>query len=124
MSVDTMQTMDKWQEFYNTIKADSWPECPSESDFVNLPEEIRTECQAQFGYVPGSFQKQSKLPNKKFPIYTETACQLKWSWSTVYLTTENTASCHRTNHHRFDTDTFDFHNTPSKLKHRIRWWCQ
>ena len=115
-----MQTMDKWQEFYNTIKADSWPECPSESDFVNLPEEIRTECQTQFGYVPGSFQKQSKLTNKKFPIYTETACQLKWSWSTVYLTTENTASCHRTNHHRFDTDTFDFHNTPSKLKDRQR----
>jgi hypothetical protein len=34
------------------------------------------------------------------------------------LTTEETASCHRTDHHRFDTDQFDFHNTPSKLQDR------
>ena len=112
--------MNKWQEFYNTIKANGWPECPSESDFINLPEEIRLECQTEFGYVPGSFQKQSKLLNKKFPILTDTACQLKWTWSTIYLTTETTASCHRTKHHQFDTEKFDFHNTPSKLHDRER----
>jgi pyruvate-formate lyase-activating enzyme len=110
--------MTTWQEFYTEIKDPSWPACDSESDFAHLPEIIRQECQNQFGYVPGSFRKQSKLTNKKFPIYTDTACQLKWNWSTVYLTTEKTASCHRTNHHHFDTDAFDFHNTPEKIQDR------
>ena len=55
-----------------------------------------------------------------FPIHTDTACQLKWNWSTIFLTTEETASCHRTNHHKFDTDKFNFHNTPNKLEDRRR----
>jgi len=112
--------MSNWQEFYNSIKADHWPNCDRESDFDHLPAEIRSECQNQFGYVPGSFRKQSKLKNKIFPIQTGTACQLKWTWSTIYLTTDTTASCHRTNHHKFDTEQFDFHNTPSKLQDRKR----
>ena len=73
-----------------------------------------------FGYQPGQFLKTSKLPYRVFPIKTATACQLKWNWSTVYLTTEHTASCHRTNHHKFDTEKFDFHNTPEKLDDRQR----
>ena len=60
------------------------------------------------------------MVNRAFPIKTATACQLKWTWSTVYLTTEKTASCHRTNHHRFDVEQFDFHNTPEKLQDRQR----
>jgi len=60
------------------------------------------------------------LPQKVFPIKSETACQLKWSWSTLFLTTEETASCHRTNMHRFDTSSFNFHNTPTKLEDRER----
>lgn len=60
------------------------------------------------------------MTQKVFPINTETACQLKWNWSTLFLTTETTASCHRTFQHKFDTDTFDFHNTPSKLRDRER----
>jgi hypothetical protein len=71
-----------------------------------------------FGYTPGQFKKTSKLVNRVFPIKTATACQLKWNWSTIFLSTEETASCHRTDHHRFDTDQFDFHNTPSKLQDR------
>jgi sulfatase maturation enzyme AslB (radical SAM superfamily) len=51
---------------------------------------------------------------------SDTACQLKWTWSTIFLTTETTASCHRTNHHKFDTDTFNFHNTDKKLDDRKR----
>ena len=102
------------------IKDPSWPDCQSENDFDFLPEWIRQECQNQHGYVPGSFRKQNKLINKKFPISTSTACQLKWTWSTIYLTTEKTASCHRTNHHQFDTDLFDFHNTPEKIQDRNR----
>jgi organic radical activating enzyme len=57
---------------------------------------------------------------KVFPIKTATACQLKWSWSTIFLTTETTASCHRADHHKFDTNTFNFHNTPRKLNDRKR----
>jgi MoaA/NifB/PqqE/SkfB family radical SAM enzyme len=110
--------MSTWQEFYNQIRDPGWPNCEQESGFEHLPEAVRLECQNQFGYLPGSFQKQNKLINKKFPIQTATACQLKWTWSTVYLTTEKTASCHRTDHHQFNTDTFDFHNTPQKIQDR------
>lgn len=55
-----------------------------------------------------------------FPIQTATSCKLKWNWSTVFLTSEETGSCHRCNHHKFDTETFDFHNTPTKLDDRAR----
>lgn len=112
--------MSTWQEFYNEIRDDSWPDCNHEANFDQLPTHIKSECINNFGYVPGSFRKTSKLTNKVFPIKTDTACQLKWNWSTVFLTSEETASCHRTNHHKFDTDQFDFHNTPSKLDDRQR----
>jgi len=107
-----------WHQFYQQIKDPAWPDCASEDQFSKLPAEIQQECIETFGYQPGSFQKSSKLQNRVFPIQTETACQLKWNWSTVFLTSEETASCHRTNHHKFDTQLFDFHNTPSKLDDR------
>ena len=112
--------MTTWQEFYQAVKDPEWPNCDDEQDFANLPKHIQQECQEVFGYVPGSFKRQSKLIQKQFPIKTATACQLKWNWSTVFLTTEETASCHRTDHHKFDTDQFDFHNTPTKLNDRTR----
>lgn len=56
---------------------------------------------------------------KYFPINTETACQLKWTWSTLHLYTGKTNSCHRVNTTNIDLDTFDnFHNTPKKLQDR------
>jgi hypothetical protein len=112
--------MSTWAEFYNEIKDPSWPECNNESQFDSLPDYIQQECIEVFGYIPGKFKKSSKLVNRVFPINTETACQLKWNWSTIFLTTEETASCHRTDHHHFDTDQFDFHNTPRKLQDRER----
>jgi hypothetical protein len=112
--------MSTWQEFYNEIRDPSWPDCATETDFEFLPDNIKQECIDVFGYQPNQFKKTSKLSNKIFPIKSETACQLKWNWSTIFLTTEETASCHRTNHHKFDTNTFDFHNTPSKLGDRQR----
>ena len=112
--------MTTWQEFYTEIRDLSWPECDKESEFDQLPNYIQRECIDVFGYVPGKFLKTSKLKNRVFPIQTDTACQLKWNWSTIFLTTEETASCHRTNHHKFDTNVFDFHNTPSKLDDRQR----
>ena len=110
--------MSTWQEFYYEIKDPSWPACDSESDFMSLPKKIRDECIEVFGYAPGQFKNKSKLINKPFPIRSDTACQLKWNWSTVFLSTGETASCHRTNHHKFNTDKFDFHNTPSKIADR------
>jgi len=112
--------MSTWQEFYNEIRDPSWPDCPSEDNFLQLPDHIQKECQEVFGYQPGQFRKTSKLSNRVFPIHTDTACQLKWNWSTIFLTKEETASCHRTNHHQFDTTSFNFHNTPSKLNDRKR----
>jgi MoaA/NifB/PqqE/SkfB family radical SAM enzyme len=112
--------MSTWSEFYNEIKDPDWPECDNESQFASLPAYIQQECIEVFGYTPGQFKKSSKLINRAFPIKTATACQLKWNWSTIFLTTEETASCHRTNHHKFDTNVFDFHNTPSKLQDRER----
>lgn len=112
--------MSTWKEFYTQIRDPSWPNCETEADFEHLPTRIQTECIENFGYIPGSFKNKSKLVNKHFPILTDTACQLKWNWSTIYLGTETTASCHRTNHHKFDTQTFDFHNTPAKLDDRTK----
>jgi len=109
--------MSTWKEFYSAVRDPQWPDCEHEEDFQLLSETIQQECINSFGYVPGSFKNKSKLPNRRFPIVTDTACQLKWNWSTIYLTTERTASCHRTNHHKFDSD-FDFHNTPSKIDDR------
>jgi organic radical activating enzyme len=112
--------MSNWQEFYKEIRDASWPDCDQEANFDQLPAHIQSECINNFGYVPGQFHKTSKLKNQVFPIQTDTACQLKWNWSTIFLTTEETASCHRTNHHKFNTDIFDFHNTPSKLDDRAQ----
>lgn len=58
------------------------------------------------------------MNQKVFPIKTATACQLKWSHSTVFLPTLTTASCHRVNHNKFDLESFDFHNTEEKLRDR------
>jgi len=57
--------------------------------------------------------------NKYFPIKTETACQLKWTWSTIHLYTGETNSCHRVNETKIDPEQFDrFHNTEKKLNDR------
>jgi len=56
---------------------------------------------------------------KYFPIRTDTACQLKWSWSTVQLNQGLTSSCYRSSMSKLDPDNFmDFHNTPLKQQHR------
>jgi hypothetical protein len=55
----------------------------------------------------------------KFPIKTATACQSKWTWSTIYLNQLATASCHRVQPVPFDLEDFDnFHNLPKKLQDR------
>lgn len=56
---------------------------------------------------------------KHFPIKSDTACQYKWSWSTIYLSQGQTNSCHRVFGGHITPETLkDFHNTPEKLKDR------
>ena len=59
------------------------------------------------------------MSQKYFPIRTATACQLKWTWSTVRLFNATTNSCHRVDADPITVDTFaNFHNTPKKLADR------
>lgn len=57
--------------------------------------------------------------NKVFPIRTESACLLKWAWSTVYFNSGTSASCHRTEKYAIPADNFaSFHNLPEKIAAR------
>ena len=59
------------------------------------------------------------MTDRHFPIRTETACQLKWTWSTIQLYDGNTNSCHRVGSTVIQPEDFDaFHNTPKKLADR------
>jgi len=59
------------------------------------------------------------MSKKFFPIRTETSCQLKWNWSTIFLNTGTTRSCCRTGESELTAENFqDFHNTPIKLADR------
>ena len=59
------------------------------------------------------------MSQKFFPIKTDTACQLKWNWSTIKFYTGITSSCHRVTGDKISVDTFDqFHNTPKKISDR------
>lgn len=56
---------------------------------------------------------------KYFPIKKDPACQLKWNWSTIWMTEGATNSCHRCLRVPIDLDNFDsFHNLPHKIKER------
>lgn len=55
----------------------------------------------------------------KFPIETKTACQFKWTWSTIFLSKGTTSSCHRCNSWDLKDINFeDFHNHPGKVSDR------
>jgi organic radical activating enzyme len=59
------------------------------------------------------------MPPSYFPIKTDTACQLKWNWSTVSLYNSSSSSCHRASIDNINVENFDeFHNTPLKIKAR------
>jgi organic radical activating enzyme len=59
------------------------------------------------------------MQHKYFPIQTATACQLKWTWSSIYLYEGTTNSCHRVEKSPLSTESFDqFHNTAKKLQDR------
>lgn len=59
------------------------------------------------------------MSGKYFPIHTETACKLKWTWNTIRLYNGSTSSCHRVNGDLVTSENFStFHNTPKKLADR------
>lgn len=61
------------------------------------------------------------MTDKYFPIKTQTACQLKWAWSTLFLNSGSTASCHRTGFSKLTPENFyNFHNTPLKQQDRAQ----
>lgn len=56
------------------------------------------------------------MSKKIFPIVSDSACLLKWNWSTLFLNIGSSASCHRTKKYPINLDKFeDFHNLDSKI---------
>ena len=54
-----------------------------------------------------------------FPVESSTACLLKWGWSSLYLYTGRTNSCHRTTLSTLASgELARFHNTAEKQAHR------
>lgn len=59
------------------------------------------------------------MSKKYFPIHTDTACLLKWSWTTLYLNTGVSSTCHRTSKYPLTVENFNnFHNNPLVLEDR------
>ena len=59
------------------------------------------------------------MHNLRFPIKTKTSCVYKWSWSTIFLSTATTSSCHRCTHIPLTVENFEnFHNLPRKIEDR------
>lgn len=99
-------------EDYNKLAGPDWPSYESMCAGVSAKNpEIQKEID---GYID-MFRKDGT----KFPIDTATACQSKWTWSTIYLNQLSSASCHRVQHFKFEFKDFDnFHNTPEKITAR------
>ncbi len=54
-----------------------------------------------------------------FPVKSDTACLLKWGWSTLFLYTGRSNSCHRTSLSEVTAEGIaSFHNTPAKIEQR------
>jgi hypothetical protein len=100
------------QDDYDSISGPDWPSYQRilDGDLGN-DAEIQNEI--------GNYIKMFESNGIKFPIKTKTACQSKWTWSTIYLNQLASASCHRVNPVPFELDDFDnFHNLPKKLNDR------
>jgi hypothetical protein len=88
---------------------------PSDQDYLDGGRGIKSEIQKEIN----QFTQGQLKAGIKFPINTATACQSKWTWSTIFLNQLSTASCHRVNPVPFSLDEFDnFHNIPKKIADR------
>lgn len=100
------------REDYANLAGPDWPDY---DDFVRGARAQKPEVQAEIE----DFVRMFRGDGIKFPINTATACQSKWTWSTIYLNQLSTASCHRVEPQPFKLEQFDnFHNIPKKLHDR------
>ena len=91
------------------------PDWPNYADYLKGEWGNKTDICKEIQGFTDKFLEQGT----KFPIRTATACQSKWTWSTIFLNTLSTASCHRVEPFKFTLDDFDnFHNTPEKITAR------
>jgi hypothetical protein len=98
-------------------RATAGPSWPSYQAFIEGAGSDEPEIQAELDNWRSTWVNDGV----KFPIKTATACQSKWTWSTIFLNTLTTASCHRVHPVKFSLDEFDnFHNIPKKLEDRRR----
>jgi organic radical activating enzyme len=110
--VDTNLRFYFTQEDYDTLAGPDWP---SYQRIVNGELATTTEIQEEIN----SCIKMLKSGGIKFPIKTKTACQSKWTWSTIWLNLLSSSSCHRVRDTKFELKDFDnFHNLPKKLEDR------
>ena len=100
------------EDDYKSVAGDSWP---AYENFLNGE---RSDIPAINSELT-KFIDMSLSRGIKFPINTKTACQSKWTWSTIYLNSLSTSSCHRVTPTSFSIEEFDnFHNVPKKLEDR------
>jgi hypothetical protein len=97
---------------YENLAGPDWPQY---ENFLQGQKATNPEVQQEIDNFVTMFKKDGI----KFPIKTKTACQSKWTWSTIYLNQLSTASCHRVTPVPFALEDFDnFHNVPKKLDDR------
>lgn len=100
------------QDDYIARAGNSWP---AYENFLQNPTSADPVVQQELT----DLISEAKNTGMKFPINTATACQSKWTWSTIYLNSLTTASCHRVKPIPFKLEEFDnFHNIPQKLQDR------
>lgn len=56
----------------------------------------------------------------KFSVKSNTACEFKWTWSTLFLSRGTSSSCHRCKGWDVTDYMHDFHNHPGKLHDRTK----
>jgi len=100
------------EDLYDELKGVDWPDY---AKFLEGDRGRNTEIQTEINGYIDMYKKDGIL----FPIKTATACQSKWTWSTLYLNQLSTASCHRVEPDPFKLEDFDdLHNTPRKIRER------
>jgi len=96
---------------YDEHRGDSWP---SWDEYLAGAYTGITEVDKELDEFTEKFRTQGKY----FPIKTETACQSKWTWNTLWLNEGTASSCHRAGWDDVTVDNFNLHNGPNKLKAR------
>lgn len=99
------------QQDYDIHRGDSWPTWPEflEGSYSNV-QSVNTEID--------NFVKNFSKQGKYFPIKTETSCQSKWTWNTLWLNEGTSSSCHRAGWDKVTVDDFNLHNGPNKIRAR------